>query len=204
MPHWPLGTSYTNQSLRRGYGPNLKHLMSLPALHRPGRSNSGLLLPSTRPPHSPLPPPLFLQNRKPTQVSPDETERVQQEHEGVDLANPGIRLGIFLQVIRVEAVTLQETPALPRRLRRRRALRSRGGGHRETASGEPEGEALMIWTGERREEGGGSESGGSHWRRAVENPKLLSGGGREGIRGGFSLSVCSDILNRLIEFGRFG
>jgi hypothetical protein len=89
--------------------------------------------------------------------------------------NPGIRLGIFLVVIGVEAVPLQESPPLPRRLRRRYALRSRGGGHREMASGEAQGDALVVRGGERREEWGGGESGGSHWRRPVENPKRFAG-----------------------------
>jgi hypothetical protein len=117
-------------------------------------------------------------------------------------SNPGIRLGIFLVVIGVEAVPLQESPPLPRRLRRRCALRSRGRGHRETASGEAQGDALVVRGGERREEWGGGESGGrgSHWRRPVENPKRFAGRrARRGIRGGFALSVASGILSRPIE-----
>ena len=124
---------HSKLNLRHGYRPYLKHLMSLPALRRPGPNTRDLLLPSPGPPHPPLYPPLFLQNRKNTPVTQTATDRSTTRLPR-DGANPGIRLGIFLEVIRVEAVPLQESPLLPRRLRRRRrrALRSRGGGHRET------------------------------------------------------------------------
>jgi hypothetical protein len=114
---------------------NLKHFMSLPALHRPCRSNRGPLLSSPRLPHPPLPPPFLLQKEKNNQVTRTATGLSTKRSQRFG-ANPGIRLGIFLVVIGVEAVPLEETPPLPRRLRSRCALRSRGGSYRETASGE--------------------------------------------------------------------
>jgi hypothetical protein len=58
----------------------------------------------------------------------------------------------------------------------------------------------VVRGGERREEWGGGEGGGSHWRRPVENPERFAGrDGERGIRGGFALSDGLGILSRPIK-----
>jgi len=189
--------------------------VSLPRLRRLRWSHCRFrsLLPSPRLPPPPPVSPLFLPKKKSHSKSHQSAAPIITIKFKLIETNPWILLCIFLEVIWVEPVALQEAPALPRR-RRRGARRCRGGCNGKAANGGSNGYVLKLSrvpglkSGKRRTEGGGWQSGGRHRRgvaRARARPIPLSPG-PEGIREvsllGIRTNHRSSVLDCSIVSGR--